>query len=153
VATILNLVILAASSVLLVFWLHAACQALIERQAETPLLVELAEVNELNYLTVRRALQANPKMAGEPTAYLAAVERDYEALTYLLRNAATLRVGHFTARERLLLMDFQLLRVWVRVHQALRWPGWQMRLLEMTHILDYFAVTVTQRLEAFARAR
>lgn len=151
--TVLNILILAASSVLLVFWMHAACQALIERKAETPLLVELAEVNELNYLTVRRALQANPKMAGEPAAYLAAVERDYEALTYLLRNAATLRVGHFTARERLLLMDFQLLRVWVRLHQLLGLAGWQMRLLEMTNILDFFAVTVTQRLEAFARNR
>ena len=151
--TALNILILAGSSVLLVFWLHAACQALLDRQAETPLLVELAEVNELNYLTVRRALQANPKMAGEPTAYLAAVERDYEALTYLLRNAATLRVGHFTARERLLLMDFQLLRVWVRFHKFVGLSGWQGRVLEMTHILDYFANTVSQRLEAFARSR
>jgi len=153
VGTALNILILAGSSVLLVFWLHAACQALLDRQAETPLLVELAEVNELNYLTVRRALQANPKMAGEPTAYLAAVERDYEALTYLLRNAATLRVGHFTARERLLLMDFQLLRVWVRFHKFVGLSGWQGRVLEMTHILDYFANTVSQRLEAFARSR
>jgi len=153
VGTAVNILILAGSSVLLVFWLHAACQALLDRQAETPLLVELAEVNELNYLTVRRALQANPKMAGEPTAYLAAVERDYEALTYLLRNAATLRVGHFTARERLLLMDFQLLRVWVRFHKFVGLSGWQGRVLEMTHILDYFANTVSQRLEAFARSR
>ncbi len=152
-ATALNILILAASSLLLVFWLHAACQALLARQAETPLLVELSEVNELNYLTVRRALQANPRLGGQPAAYLAAVERDYEALTYLLRNAATFRVGHYTARERLLIMDFQLLRLWVRAHQLLSVPGWQLRVLEMTHILDFFAGTVTQRLEAFARTR
>ncbi|MGH9651202.1 MAG: hypothetical protein ACRD3I_12125 [Terriglobales bacterium] len=152
-STALNILILAASCVLLVFWLHAACQALLGRQAETPLLVELSEVNELNYLTVRRTLESDPRMAGEPAAYLAAVERDYEALTYLLRNAATLRVGHFTARERLLLMDFQLLRVWVRLHQLVGLTGWQGRVLEMTHILNYFANTVSQRLEAFARSR
>jgi hypothetical protein len=153
VATALNILILAGSSLLLVFWLHAAVQALIRREAETPSVVELAEVNELNYLTIRRALQADPRMPGSPAPYLVAVERDYEALTYLLRNAATLRVGHYTARQRLLLMDFQLLRVWVRVHQFLGWPGWQLRMLEMTNILDHFAGTVGRRLEAFARLR
>lgn len=152
-ATAVNILILAGSSLLLVFWLHAACQALLLQQEETPLLVELSEVNELNYLTVRRTLESNPRMAGEPAAYLAAVERDYEALTYLLRNAATLRVGHYTPRERLLIMDFQLLRVWVRFHQLLGLSGWQRRVLEMTHILDFFATTVSQRLEAFARSR
>jgi hypothetical protein len=146
-------VILAASSLLLVFWAHAAVQALLLRQAETPSVVELAEVNELSYLTVRRALQTDPRMKGEPAPYLAAVERDYEALTYLLRNAATVRVGHYSPRERLLLMDFQLLRLWVRAHQFLGWTGWQMRVLEMTNILDHFAATVGRRLEAFARSR
>jgi hypothetical protein len=153
VATALNILILAGSGLLLLFWLHAAVQALLLRQAETPAVVELAEVNELNYLTVRRALQADPRMRGEPAAYLAAVERDYEALTYLLRNAATLRVGHYSARERLLVMDFQLLRLWVRFHQLFRLSGWQLRVLEMTNILDYFAGTVGRRLEAFARSR
>ena len=152
-ATALNILILAGSSVLLVFWLHAAVHALLTRQAETPLLVELSEVNELNYLTVRRTLESDPRMAGEPAAYLAAVERDYEALTYLMRNAATVHVGHFTPRERLLIVDFQLLRVWVRFHQLVGLTGWQGRVLAMTHILDYFANTVSQRLEAFARSR
>jgi hypothetical protein len=153
VATALNILILAASCVLLVFWLHAAVQALMTRQAESPLLVELSETNELNYLTIRRALQSNPRMAGDPSTYLAVVERDYEALTYLLRNAATLRVGYYTPRERLLIADFQLLRLWVRFHQVVGLAGWQLRVLEMTYILDHFAGTIAHRLEAFARTR
>jgi hypothetical protein len=82
-----------------------------------------------------------------------ALERDYQALTYLLRNAATVNIGHYTTRERLLLMDFQLLRLAVRLQHALRWPGWQARLLEMSRILEYFGDTVGQRFEALAVSR
>ena len=71
----------------------------------------------------------------------------------MLFRSATVTVGHYTARERMLLLDFQLLRLVVRLQHALNWPGWQTRLLEMSRILEYFGDTVGQRFEALAASR
>ena len=74
------------------------------------------------------------------------LERDYEALTYLLRNAGTVHVGKYSRAERLLMLDFQLLRFWVRVKRLLGLQSWHSTLLEMTSILQYFGNVMGQRL-------
>jgi len=80
---------------------------------------------------------------------LDALERDYEALSYLLRNAATLHVGRYSPSERLLILDFQLLRLRARIAHTLGVGNWRSVLLEMTAILEYFGNVVGQRLATF----
>ncbi|NIV35493.1 MAG: hypothetical protein GWN58_40395 [Anaerolineae bacterium] len=47
------------------------------------------------------------------------------------------------------MLDFQLLRLWVRLKRLVGWPSWRAGLLEMTTILNYFANVVGQRLATF----
>ena len=148
-----SMAILVGSGCMLLFWLHTALQTLVHGCAESKVSAEVAVANHLCYRVIRQALETDPQQPGNARACIAALERDYQALTYLLRNAATVTVGRYTARERLLLLDFQLLRLAVRLQHALNWPGWQTRLLEMSRILEYFGNTVGMRFEALAASR
>ncbi len=150
---VISLTVLAGSGAALLFWLHTAVQTIVRGCQESKVSAEVAVANHLCYHVIRQALEIDPQQPGNARACIAALERDYQALTYLLRNAATVNIGHYTTRERLLLMDFQLLRLAVRVQHAINWPGWQTRLLEMSRILEYFGDTVGQRFEALAVSR
>lgn len=150
---IVSILILGSSAVGLLLWFHAACQALVREQEATPYSAQVAEANELHYLTLRRALEGDPGACGAEFARcLAKLEHDYEAFTYLLRNAATLYIGRYTPRERALVLDFQFLRFVVRLKNALCWPGTEKHLLEMTRILEFFGATVGHRLATFHAA-
>src|SRR3972149_345432 len=116
-AYFVSLFILASSGLLLLFWLRSAAQSVLRQRFEQDYSAEVAEANQLEYLAIRKAL-------ADYRGLLTTLERDYEALTYLLRNAATVHVGRYTRTERLLVMDFQLLRLWVRLKRLLGLPGW-----------------------------
>ena len=134
---------------MLVFWLRSASRSILRERFEQNYSAEVAEANQLEFLAVRKALSDGSAEDADYASSLGALERDYEALTYLLRNAATVNVGRYTRRERLLVLDFQLLRVWVRMKRVLGLSSWQSGLVEMATILEYFGNVVGQRLVTF----
>lgn len=148
-ATFVSIFILVSSVVLLLFWLRGACRSVLQQRFEHDYSAEVAEANQLEYLAIRKALAEYPEEIADYGGLVATLERDYEALTYLLRNAATVHVGQYTRSERLLILDFQVLRLWVRVKRLLGWPSWRSGLLEMATILDYFGNVVGHRLVTF----
>jgi hypothetical protein len=148
-ATTISVLILVMSAAMLVFWLRSASRSILAERFEQDFSAEVAEANQLEFLTIRKALADSAEDEVDYGAYLGALERDYEALTYLLRNAATVHVGRYTHQERLLVADFALLRVWVRVKKLVGMSSWQSGLAEMTTILKYFGNVVGQRLVTF----
>ncbi|MFQ5662858.1 MAG: hypothetical protein ACE5HL_03400 [Terriglobia bacterium] len=146
---VVSVFILVSSGILLLFWLRSACQSVLRERFEQDYSGDVAEANQLEFLAISKALADYPEDIGHYGGLLVALERDYEALTYLLRNAATVHVGQYSRTERLLIMDFQFLRLWVRLKRALGWRSWQSSLLEMTTILKYFSNVVGQRLVTF----
>lgn len=148
-ATVVSVFILGSSILLLALWLRSATQSILRQRFEHRYSEEVAEANQLEFLAIREALRGNPAAVSEHDDVLDALERDYEALSYLLRNAATLHVGRYSPSERLLLLDFQLLRLRARIARALGVGNWRSVLLEMTTILEYFGNVVGQRLATF----
>jgi len=148
-ATIVSGLILVMSAAMLVFWLRSACRSILAERFGQNFSAEVAEANQLEFLTIRKALADSAEGEVDYGGYLGALERDYEALTYLLRNAATVHVGRYTHQERLLVADFALLRVWVRVKKLVGMSSWQTGLTEMATILEYFGNVVGQRLVTF----
>lgn len=148
-ATFVSVFILVVSVAGLLFWLRSVCQSILQKRFEQDFSAEVAEANQLEYLAIRKALAEYPEEIADYGGLLATLERDYEALTYLLRNAATVHVGQYSRAERLLIMDFQLLRLWVRCKRAVGLRSWRAGLLEMANILGYFGNVVGQRLVTF----
>jgi len=137
------------SGAMLVFWLRSASQSVLRQRFEQNFSSEVAEANQLEFLAIRKALASAPQDISDHRNVLAALEQDYQALSYLLRNAATVHVGHYSRSERLLILDFKLLALWVRLSRGLGFKGWRSGLLEMTTILQYFGNVVGQRLATF----
>ena len=134
---------------MLVLWLRSASQSVLRQRFEQDFSSEVAEANQLEFLTIRKALAGAPGNIGDHRNVLAALEQDYQALSYLLRNAATVHVGQYTRTERLLIMDFQFLRLWVRMKRLMGLPSWRSGLLEMATVLEYFGNVVGHRLVTF----
>src|SRR3972149_4869213 len=148
-AYFVSVFILASSGLLLLFWLRSAAQSVLRQRFEQDYSAEVAEANQLEYLAIRKALAESPEETADSAGLLTTLERDYEALTYLLRNAATVHVGRYSRTERLLIMDFQLLRLWVRLKRLLGWPSWRAGLLGSAPILEYCGNVAGPRLVTF----
>ena len=148
-ATFVSVFILLMSGAMLVFWLRSASQSVLRQRFEQDYSSEVAEANQLEFLSIRKALASAPEAIGDHRNVLTALEQDYQALSYLLRNAATVHVGHYSRSERLLILDFHLLASWVRISRGLGLKNWRSGLLEMTTILQYFGNVVGQRLATF----
>ncbi len=145
-ATFISVFILLSSLAFLFSRLRAASRAALRQTFERDYSADVAEASQLEFLAIRRALQEYPEEIADYNGVLTTLERDYEALTYLLRNAGTVHVGKYSRAERLLMLHFQLLRFSVRVKRLLGLQSWHSALLEMTSILQYFGNVMGQRL-------
>lgn len=148
-ATFVSVFVLLMSATMLVFWLRSASRSVLRQRFEQDFSAEVAEANQLEFLAIQKALASAPEEIGDHRSVLSALEQDYQALSYLLRNAATVHVGRYSRSERLLILDFKLLGFWVRLSRGLGLQGWRSGLLEMTTILQYFGNVVGQRLATF----
>ncbi|HKZ53345.1 MAG TPA: hypothetical protein VJ085_08705 [Candidatus Acidoferrales bacterium] len=138
-----------ASSVALVFvWLRSACRSILNKPFEQDYAAEVTRAVRFHYLTLRQLLGDEPAGVTDCGSRLAALERDYKALTYLLRKTSTVPDNGYSHAERLLILDFHLLRLWARLKSFLAVNNWRSSLLEMTSILDYFGKVVGQRMHS-----
>jgi hypothetical protein len=147
---VVSIFILLFSVIFLGMWLRAACQSILRQRFEEDYAPGVADSMQLEFLAIREALEGAPEEIADYGGVLNTLERDYEALTYLLRNAATVTVGRYSRSERLLILDFQLLRFWVRFKRLAGFESWRSGLVEMTRILEYFSNVMGQRLATFA---
>lgn len=149
--TVVSLFILGSSVLLLISWLRSACQTILKRPLERDYSEQVAQAHRLEFLAVGQTLTASPTVRTECRELLFRLERDYDALTYLLRNAATFHIHRRLPGERLLLLNFRCLRWWACWQRFLSVRGCRGSLLEMVAILRYLGNVVGQRLAMRAR--
>lgn len=141
--------ILAFSVGALLYWARYACLSILRGERSTEEIERVAEANRLEFQRVRKLLEAGADLASYD-GLRDSLRHDFLALTYLLRYAATVHVGRYTREERLLVVDFHLMRVLYRLTHALSPRTARYALLEMSSILEYFAVVMNQRMAAFS---
>ncbi len=145
-ATVMSVFILAMSAAMLVVWLRSASQAIRKRPFAEDCRAEAFRSVRLQYLELQELLREDPLAVTPGDESLALLQRDFNALTYLLRRTADGTLGGHTQAERLLMLDFKLLRTWVHLKQRLSVDNWRTTLLEMSQIVNYFGQVVGQRL-------
>ena len=146
---VLSIFILIVAGILLLLWLRLVFRSILKKRFDVDYSAKVAESNRLQYFQIGTALAEDPKAIADCEKFLAALHWDFIVLTYLLRNAATPPVGQYSGTERLLILDFQLLRLWVRLKRFLGIETWRSSLLEMIAILEYFGNLVGHRLLKF----
>jgi len=143
-----SLFILGTALGLLFFWLRLTCAAILRSRAAQDRWRDAAEEDRLQLLALRRALGERAARPADPEAQLPELERDYAALTFLLRSTAASRLFPYSHTQGLLMLDFQIARFGLRLRRWLRWQDGRGGRLRMGAILDYFSSVLLERLEA-----
>ncbi len=141
--------ILLFSVATLFYWLRSTIQTILDSSQATAEAIRLAEANRLEFPMVRQALAAADQ-AAEYGRLVESLRHDFLALTYLLRFAATVNVGRYSYEEKLLIMDFRVMRMVYTLGRALSPRMERFALLEMTSVLEHFAGVMSRRMSSFA---
>jgi len=141
---IVTLLIVSVSVLLFVYWFRYTVLLIQSRPAPPEFAHKVAAANHLSFVEVRRKIHDTNEATSLRTM-CQSLERDYWALKYLLGHAATVQAGSYTAEQRLLMINFRLLRLWFAAVLRFRPGAAKVALLEMSGTLEYFAGAMGRR--------
>jgi hypothetical protein len=101
-----SILISAVSLLLLIYWFRYSCLILLRSRAERS---ECPSERQFSFLEVRERLKTERGL--DPLHR--SLERDYRILTYLLQHTAML--GPQSLENRILMLDYKLMRCWYRL--------------------------------------
>ena len=119
---------IAISVVLLGYWLRYSCLMLLRSAREH---VEMPTADErFSVFSVMERLKSENDLA----VLERALERDYHVVTYLIEHAADLELA--SIENRLLVLDYKLMRLWSRVTRSAAPQKSRKALSEMATVLS-----------------
>jgi hypothetical protein len=146
-----SIFIIVVSLILFVYWFRYTCLLILSAQNAKNYAPQVATANQLNFLEVRSEL-----MQGVPVSPLEklhrALDRDYRVLTYLLQHAATYSVPGHSIEERILMLDYQIMRVWYALSRGFSSSMARRALLEQASVVNHLANAMGERVAVSARA-
>jgi hypothetical protein len=145
----MSIFILLFSVAALAYWLRFTVVTILHRDRVTEEAERMAVANRLEFLQVRKKLEDSAAFA-QDGRLAQALRHDFLALTYLLRYAATINVGRYSREERLLVMDFYVMRGIYGLGRTFSPRLARYALLEMTEVLEHFAGIMSRRMSSFA---
>lgn len=145
-----SILIIALSLALMVYWFRYTCLLLLDSRAEKRHAAAVAEANRLQFLQLQggRIQQAEPS---ELPALQRMLERDYRLVVFLLKHTAGLELGGVTMEQRLLMLDFMLMRFISAMGRFLGVKRVRAALQEMADIVARLAETMGERIESAQR--
>ena len=126
---ITSVFIIAISVILFVYWLRYSCVMLLRSAQERG---EMAKSADERFSVA--AVQERLKIGGDLDPLEQALERDYHVVTYLIEHAADLELA--SIENKLLVLDYQLMRVWSRVTRTVAPQQSRKALSEMASVLS-----------------
>lgn len=148
---IASLLIASISTVLLIYWFRYTCLLILRTQPGRDYASGLAAANSLKYPDVRRRLLQDVP-ASELPALRKSLDADYVLLAYLLRHTVGLEVGGITVEQRMLMLDFKVMRLFCALSRRLAVPQARAALSEMTSIVQHLAGAMGERAQSSSRA-
>jgi hypothetical protein len=142
---IVALPVLILSLALFFFYFQVTCRKILRRPFEREYYRAIANAHRLEFPALRRELEVGGSTVDYPRLRRA-LECDFLALTYLLKNAANVK-QRYSYEERLLILDFQWESLSLVLRRSLRLGGNRV-ILRLTSILQYFANVVGRRVDS-----
>ena len=121
--------IIAISVILFVYWLRYSCVMLLRSAQERG---EMAKSADERFSVA--AVLERLKTEGDLDPLEQALERDYHVVTYLIEHAADLELA--SIENKLLVLDYKLMRTWSRVTRTLAPQQSRKALSEMASVLS-----------------
>ena len=129
--------IIAISVVLFAYWLRYSCTILLRTAQERAEMPTVADPR-FNVSSVRERLQTKGDLGADMGPDLGqlecALDRDYHVVTYLIQHAADLELA--SVENKLLVLDYQLMRLWSRMTRTMAPQQSRKALSEMASVLS-----------------
>ncbi len=140
-----SILIIAFSLVLFVYWFRYTCLLILSAKTTKDYAGEVAKANQLSFPQVQDQLRGQWAESKQYGPLHASLDRDFRLLTYLLRHAAKFQLGGYSAEERMLMVDYRIMRTWYSLAGNL-WPlQAKYALSEMSDIVGHFANALGER--------
>jgi len=130
-------------------WFRYTCVLILKAKPARDYSLEVASANELKFLEVQQSL-ACIRERGDLDTLQRHLVGDYRLLTYILRHGAQFQIGASRMERRILMLDFELTRLWYALTCRLSAAISRKSLQEMISIIAHLANFMGER--AVARA-
>ncbi len=137
-------IITAFSMACLLAWFRYSCGLILSAKPAHDYTPQVAAANELGVLEVQQDLpHANERRVLDTLRQK--LERDYHLLNYLLDHSPSLQAASEGFEQRMMMLDFELLKACYALVSLLSRSQARRALQEMTQVVCYFANTMGER--------
>ncbi len=148
---IASVLIIAISLLLFLYWFRYTCVLILNTRTTKDFSAGVAEANQLSFREVPALLESSSS-EGNLSAIHASLDRDYELINALLRQAGGLRVGGDSLEEIMLRIDFRIMKAWYGLTCRVSASSSRAALQEMSNIVAHFANVCGERTADSTRA-
>jgi len=134
-----SILIIVFCAALLLYWFRYTCILLVRNSAEEAQKLCAAAQNSFSCQEIQGRLSSELQL--DPLH--AALQRDYEVLTYLVRNASGLAFESF--EERMLVWDYKLMQAWYGITKTAAPDQARAAISEMASVLCILAGRIGER--------
>jgi len=128
----------------LLAWFRYSCGLILSAKPAHDYTPQVAAANELGVLEVQQSLpNANERRGLD--ILRRKLERDYHLLSYLLDHSPALHTGSEGFEQRMMMLDFELMKAFYALASVLPRCLARRALQEMTQVVCYFANTMGER--------
>jgi hypothetical protein len=146
-----SLIIIGFSVLLFLYWFRYSCLLILSTRTTRDYTAEVADANQLELPRVQANLQSLVPAEGLD-GLCDSLDRDYRLITSLLRHAADFQLGGVSIEERMLMIDFHVMKaIYAAACRLSQFSYAQKALEEMADIVSHFANTMGERSAVAAR--
>jgi hypothetical protein len=132
--------VITASSVLLFgYWFRYTCLLILSAKTTRDYAASVAMANQLGFLEVQSQLAKNVPL----DVLQASLDRDYNVLTYLLKNANA--IGEDGIEMRMLQINYRVMHAWYSVSRKFSPAAAARAIEEMSQVVAHFANAMGER--------
>ncbi|MBL8178497.1 MAG: hypothetical protein JNK48_27735 [Bryobacterales bacterium] len=150
-----SIVIIALSMLLFLYWFRYTCLLILSTKTAKDYTTKVASANQLEFpgIVSRLKTVAEGDAVADMGALQQSLERDYRLLTGLLQHAAQFQMGGLTLEQRMLMIDYQVMKlVFGASHRMVQPEHARKALAEMADIVAHFANAMGERSAVAAKA-
>lgn len=141
---IVSAIITVFSTASLLGWFRYSCGLILSARPARDYTPEVAAANELEFLAVQQDLPHALERRALDTLRQK-LERDYHLLSYLLHHSPALETGSESFEQRMIMLDFELMKAYYALASKLSRSIARRALQEMTQVVCYFANAMGER--------
>ncbi len=116
------------------YWFRYTCLLILSTKTAQDYAAQVATANQLGFLEVRSQLQAG---SADLDRLFGALDRDYNVLSGLLKNASSLEQS--ALEKRMLELNYQVMRTWYNTSRRFSPAAAARALDEMSQVIAHFA--------------